>query len=166
MRLRGVQFRLRWMIGAASVVGLLGIAYYLALYPFVVHQRWRRAIEYRILSLAERKPDNLDSKQWAACVHWTWNLHANYGPVSYFDARSRDTFLAEFDQRLKRQVDLSTIDWIWDQYALHTRGGRSYSDQYRPTTAEGLKEASLDRYGEYNLGSWLEILSRRRSGEE
>ena len=36
-------FKLRRMMAVAIVAGLLGIAYYLMLYPFVVHQRWRRA---------------------------------------------------------------------------------------------------------------------------
>ena len=159
-------FKLRRMMGVAIVAGLLGIAYCLMLYPFVVHQRWRRAVEYRILCLAERRPENVDQKQWAACLHWTWNLHANYGAVSYFEAQSRETFLAEFDQRFNGQVDLSTIDWIWDQYALHTNGGRSYSDHYRPTTADRLKQATVDQYGENNLDGWIELLKRRRVGDE
>ena len=159
-------FKHRRMTGVVIVAGLLGIAYYLLLYPVVVHRRWYRAIEYRILCLAERRPENVNPKQWAACLNWTWNLHDNWGPDSYFDARSRETFLAEFDKKLKGQVDLSTIDWIWDQYALHTKGGRSWSDHYRPTTADRLKEATADQYGENNFDGWIERLKRRRAGDE
>jgi hypothetical protein len=166
MRVPSVRSAIRPMMRVALITGFLGIAYDLVLYPFVVHQRWYRAIEYRILCLAERRPGDVDSKQWAACLHWTWNLHGNYGGLSYFDPRARYLFLAEFDRRLEGKVDFSTIDWIWDQYALHTKGGSSYSDRYRPTTAVRLKEASLDRYGENHLDSWLEQLKRRRSGDE
>jgi hypothetical protein len=161
-----VRCWVRQMIAPAAVVGLFVIGYYFAFYPSLVHQRWYRAVEYRILSLAERRPDDVDAKQWAACLHWTWNLHGNHGGITYFDARARYPFLGEFDRQLKGRVDLSTIDWIWDQYVLHTSGGRSYSDHYRPTTADRLKEASVDPYGENNLDGWIEWLNRRRATEE
>jgi hypothetical protein len=156
----------RLLLAGVAVVGLVALTYYLVFYPFAVHHRWYRAFEYRILSLAERRPNDVDSKQWAACLHWTWNLHANCGAATYFDPRARDLLLEEFDRRLQKEVSLSTIDWIWDQYVLHSRGGRRYSDHYRPTTAERLNEASLDRYGEYKLDGWLELLrQRRQSGD-
>jgi hypothetical protein len=146
--------------------GLLALAYYFLLYPFVEHRRWQQDVQYRILCLAERRPDDVDQKQWAACLHLTWNLHANYGPITYFDSRARYPFLTEFDRRLEGKVDLSTIDWIWDQYSQQTQGGKRYSDQYRPTTPERLKEASLDQYGEFNLDGWLAELKRRRAGKK
>ena len=166
MGLSCTRSTLRWMMAVAIIAGLIGTGYYLVLYPFVAHQRWYRAVEYRIMCLAEKRPDEVDPKQWAACVHWTWQLHSNYGHISYWNAQARYPFLAEFDKRLKGKVDLSTINWIWDQYYLHTSCGTGYSDNYRPTTAERLKEASLDRYGENKLDQWFEMLRRRRSGEE
>ena len=166
MRLPHLRSTIRRLMIVVAAAGFMGIVYYLLLHPFVEHRRWYRDVEYRIVCLAERRPDDVDPKQWAACLHWTWNLHGNYGDISYFDARARYPFLAEFDRRLVGKVDLSTVDWIWDQYVLHTRGGRRYSNNYRPTTAERLKEASLDRYGENNLGGWLELLKRKKSGKE
>jgi hypothetical protein len=154
------------VIAPATVVGLLAVAYWFVIHPPLAHQRWYRAVERRILSLAERRPADVDAKQWAACLHWTWNLHGNYGGFTYFDVTARDPFLAEFDRRLRGKIDLSIIDWIWDQYALHTSGGSHYSDLDRPTTAERLREASFNRYGENNLNEWIEWLRRRRAGED
>jgi hypothetical protein len=155
-----------WWLTPLAIVALAIAAYLVVLYPYVSHRRWYRAVEYRILCLAERCPKDVDRKQWAACLHMTWNLHANYGGLEYWDKPARYPFLADLDKRLRGTVDLSTIDWIWDQYCQHTTGGRWYSDNYRPTTPERLKEAALDPNREWNLDTWLEQLRRRRAGQD
>jgi hypothetical protein len=166
MRKARVPVAVLWLTPPVMVVALLIPAYFLVIHPFVAHRRWYGAVEYRILCLAERCPGDLDRKQWAACIHWTWNLHANYGALPYWDKAARYPFLSGVDQKLRGKVDLGTIDWIWDQYSQHTSGGKWYSENFRPTTPERLKEASLDRYGEWDLDAWLEQLRRRRAGVE
>jgi hypothetical protein len=49
-------------------------------------------------------------------------------------------FEGELKQRLSGLVTLETIDWIWDEIVRLSRNGRSYSDNYRPTRPERLKE--------------------------
>jgi hypothetical protein len=145
----------------AAIIGSIVSLYFFVLRPQQQHGAWYREVELCILRLAERRPENLEESQWASCIHWTWNLHANYGPPSFFDATARDQFLSEFDRRLASEVDLATIDWIWDQYSLHSTGGRNYSKNYRPTTAERLREAAENRFDEFDLGRWIDELRRR-----
>ena len=46
-----------------------------------------------------------------------------YGGYLDFSSSERDRFVAEFDRRLRGRVDPNTIDWIWDQYVEHSKGG-------------------------------------------
>ena len=82
MRRPSPRYWVRRMIAPATVVGFFVIAYYFLVHPCRVHQRWYRAVECRILSLAERRPEDVDAKQWAACLHHTWNLHGNHGGIT------------------------------------------------------------------------------------
>ncbi len=116
---------------------------------------WHREVEYRLLTLAEKCPNGLKATRWAFCIHWTWNLHCNCG-AHYFSATEREQFLTELDERLAREVDLGTIDWIWDQYCRYSTCGQHYSQNYRATTAERLKDGAAD------LQEWIEMLRRRR----
>jgi hypothetical protein len=45
------------------------------------------------------------------------------------------------DERLREQVNLETIDWLWDELRAISKYGKRYSDMYRPTTPERLAEA-------------------------
>ncbi len=138
-------------------------------YTIVVHDhhsRWYREIDYRILRLAEKRPENVSPDRWAFCIHWTWQLHGNYGAYETFDRAERSRFLEEFDRRLNGRVDLGTIDWIWDQYVEHSTGGRRYSRNYRPTDPERLCEISEDTKGPSDLPWWLDRLNKKRSAQD
>jgi hypothetical protein len=133
------------------------------------HQYWCQGVEDRIAALAESCPKGLSPDQWAFCVAWTWNLHGNHGGYSDFDSSERDRFVAEFDRRLRGRVDLNTIDWIWDQYVEHSKGGAHYSRLYRPTEPNRLQLFRDGELGRYDLHEWLDTLRRvreRRAGKE
>lgn len=124
---------------------------------------WYEDVEYRILCLAERKPGEVGAKQWASCIYWTWNLHASYGLLDCFDAHEKAMFLDQFDHKLRGNVDLATVDWIWDQYASGSVGAAMYSDRYRPTTPDRLENAARYSYQESRLDFWIERLNERRA---
>jgi hypothetical protein len=63
-----------------------------------------------------------------------------------------DRFERELNRRLKGPVDLQTIDWIWDEMARLTPNGKTYSDSYRPTTPERLKEFEEGSFSWPDLG--------------
>ena len=110
------------------------VVWWFALRPMQIHRDWYHKVEHRILKLSVKRPASVSEKDWAKCIHWTWNLHSNYGH-SYFRPDAHELFLAEFDHHLAERVDMKTIDWIWDQYLIHAPNSKSYA-HYRPTTSE------------------------------
>jgi hypothetical protein len=86
-------------------------------------------------------------------------LHTNYGGYTYWnDTAVRDRFADWFREFLGGDVDLATIDSVWDEYLAGAPSAKSY-DRYRPTTPELLRDAeSMD----YTLNFWLEELADRK----
>ena len=101
--------------------------------------------------LAKKRPRHITKKQWEQVVAWTLNGHANcFAPASNMPPVEMARFEKELKLRLtKSNVDLETIDWIWDSYVRFGYLGKQYSDNYRPTTPERLKE-----YEEGNPTHW------------
>jgi hypothetical protein len=159
-----MRFTVQNMMDAAALVfAVLLLCFWLFLVrPHQLHAEWYRDIEDHIVMLADKRPDGVSPSQWAYTIHMTWNLHCNYGGYSYFDHNERARFLADFDRRLKVKVDLSTIDWIWDEYVKHSTGGRHYSRNYRPTDPNHLQEFAAGNYGSFDLPGWLERLNHLR----
>jgi hypothetical protein len=62
-------------------------------------------------------------------------------PSSINDDQRYFDFADELDRRLQGKVEMSTIDWIWDNFEEIGKNGRRYSEQYRPTTPERLRTA-------------------------
>ena len=162
MRQPGLTAWQRCLIAFGIVVALVGLAIWgLAIYPRHRHYEWYRGVEDRIVRLADKRPEGMTPGQWAYCLHWTWNLHTNCG--GYEDWRNsgdRASFSAEFDRRLQAAVDLSTIDWIWDQYASRATGGRDYASLYRPTDPGNIRKWYEEEKESYDLEPWLDRLSR------
>ncbi len=138
MRLPGVWVTIRRLI-VAFVLLVLSFMMFM-LYSQQQHLEWYRRVEDCIIRLADKRPDAVSPNRWAFCVSWTWQLHGNYGGYYYFDHGARAEFLAEFDRRLTGTVDLGTIDWIWDEYIKHSTGGRHYSQGYRPTDPDHVRQ--------------------------
>jgi hypothetical protein len=157
----------RWLWYAGCLAPLAGglIAFVvLFAYLWVVHRRhaeWYQGVEARILRLAEERPEGIDPDEWAFCTFWTWQLHTNWGPYESFHPAARDRFLAEFDRRLDGPVDFSTVDWIRDQYVEHSRGGRHYSEDFRPTDPDRLRRLAEGRYGQMDRRWWVPSWNRR-----
>jgi hypothetical protein len=103
---------------------------------------WSQKIHAGIYTLLDKRPPDVPLGEWEFMIGWTINLHANYGHSWYWVNRERRYhFLREFERRLQAPVDAATIDWIWDEFAQHTKGGQDYSDKYRPTRSPDLKRA-------------------------
>lgn len=74
-------------------------------------------------------------------VAWTLNAHSNCITFSpNIPQAERDRFLANLQERLRGPVELTTIDWIWDELVRLTSYGKTYSDNWRPTLPERLRE--------------------------
>ena len=68
------------------------------------------------------------------------------------------------DRRLTGTVDLGTIDWIWDEYIKHSTGGRHYSQGYRPTDPDHVRQFFEGYERSYDLQEWLDRLRRLPTG--
>jgi hypothetical protein len=138
----------QWLIiGLALVAGSLFL-WFGWFAPIQSHIRWHSRVQSDIRALAHTRPAEVSKGQWEFIVGWTLNLHCNCGSDWYtVEPEWRDGFAAELERRLQGPIALSDIEWIWDEYAGHTKYGPTYSDRYRPTQAEGLLQASEGCFG-------------------
>ena len=95
-------------------------------YQIAIPLQHADAIEQSLHSLKGRRPADMTRGQWGSAVAWTLNLHGNSLLAYEADRRTLEQFQDKLEQRLTRQVNMSTIDWIWSEYALLTRAGASY----------------------------------------
>jgi hypothetical protein len=89
-------------------------------------QRAARDVERQLQSLAKRRPATMTKQEWDSAVSWTRALHGNsligfQAPAP--EIRDLERRIAE---RLSGEVDLSTILWIWDEYAKICPHGAKY----------------------------------------
>jgi len=160
------QFRRRWGRGLLIIAGIYGIGFAGALgwsfYKVHTHSKWYHHVEYLILRLAPHRPADVTPEQWSCCLHWTWNLHANHGAMSYFPEDQRDAFTADFERHLDGPTGLDTIDAIWDDYGRYAPRALGYM-QYRPTKPPMLPDAAGQaRYQGYEpLDWWIKELEKR-----
>jgi len=94
------------------------------------------------------RPTGVSKGEWEWIVGWTQNLHGNCANVGQrVEGGWRDGFAPELERRLRGPITLGDIDWISDEYVLHTPLGRRYSDRWRPTRTEGLQQAHEGCFG-------------------
>ncbi|MCA8988852.1 MAG: hypothetical protein KDA78_14480 [Planctomycetaceae bacterium] len=98
-----------------------------------IQQPYREAAELRTLieSLAGRKPDNLNTRQWESAVDWTRALHGNTLVWDFRDGKAIRELRLEVEEKLREPADLDTILWIWDRYSHLCRLGSEYQ-KWRP----------------------------------
>ena len=126
---------------AVLVVAGAGAFWLWVLDPALRHAEFCRATKAEFKSLAKKRPPRVTRKQWHHIVAWTLNAHGNCITFARnIPQAERDRFLAELRERLRGPVELATIDWIWDELVRLTSYGQTYSDQWRPTTPERLRE--------------------------
>jgi hypothetical protein len=124
--------RYRFRFGLRSLFATITLlALYFAGYGYLERaifqpRRQSDAIERRIRSLANRRPNDMSPRQWESAVAWTVNLHVN--SLIMFQADGEQ--IRKLDRRLVKKlagdVNLDTIHWIWDEYAEICSGGASY----------------------------------------
>jgi hypothetical protein len=133
---------LEFLLGMLIAAGLWAIFFVIWVVPPDSHGRWFFRVDKDLRSLAHMRPTGVSKGEWEWIFGWTLNLHGNCANVGQrFERGWRDGFAAELERRLRGPITPGDIDWIWDEYALHTPLGRRYSDRFRPTRAEGLQKA-------------------------
>jgi hypothetical protein len=121
-----IQFRLRTLlivVGVLSVVLACGTWYYRTIRE--PHVRSRQ-VEATLRSLVNRRPEHVTRGQWGSAVAWTLLLHGNSLVPFEADAGEIRAFQQRLNKKLEGEVDMATIDWIWDEYAELTPHGQQY----------------------------------------
>lgn len=134
----------RWflMVAGFFLFSGLAIVWFGWMQPIQEHLRWNREVRKDLHALYEKRPSDVSRRQWEHVVGWTLNLHANAGGIhSNVDPDWRDQFATELRRRLGGPMTIADIDWIWDEYAKHTKIGSDYSDQYRPRLSPEFTQA-------------------------
>ena len=134
----------RWIAVAAVLVLAGGAAafWFLVIEPNLEHRQWSDRVRAELNSLADKRPADVPPGQWKFMVGWNLNLHGNWGVLhTWVDRDQKWPFLEELERRLQGPVTVATIDWIWDEYARITKGGRGYGERYWPTQSPDLQHA-------------------------
>ena len=93
-----------------------------------------------ILQLAESVHPGLTDDQWAYCITWTSLFHKNYGMSPVFVPTGDLVRIhRELQSRIEHGTDLTTIDWIWDQYIKAHPRAAAY-ERFRPTAPANLAD--------------------------
>ena len=75
-------------------------------------------------------------------------MHANSAAANQWVDRGEIwPFVEELERRLQETVTVATVDWIWDEYARITTGGRLYGERYRPTQSAELQHVQPGVWG-------------------
>ncbi|WP_182869766.1 hypothetical protein [Stieleria mannarensis] len=99
---------------------------------------YARRIERQLEGLHGRCPPSMTAAQWSCMVDWTGNLHGNSLIPFQTTLEEISEFEARLKERLDKPVDASTIEWIWDEYAVVCDGGKNYQ-KFRLMVNEELK---------------------------
>lgn len=104
------QFTLRALFVTTAAISIfLGLWMWL-INPVTRHRKARDEMDVAILSLSTKCPPELTAAQWAYCIGWTCNLHANYGYFQAISARDLERITRDLRKRVDEGPDLSTID--------------------------------------------------------
>ena len=138
-RLRWYQFSLRELFVMFIVVAV----------PLGFYCKWARRnneindltdrIYTTLDSLEAKCPASMTEGQWESAITWTETLVGNSIPCQPdVDLRDLRRFQTELQEKAEGNVDLRTIDWIWDQVARLTQTGKKYQD-FRPHMLEEIE---------------------------
>lgn len=108
-----------------------------------------RQIEQQIDLLAKLRPPEMTREQWTSAVAWTRNLHGNSLISFQCDSATLSDFRDRMAERFAGRVDMSTILWIWDEYARACPGGANYQ-RFRPMMLEEI-EVGGGGWGDINV---------------
>lgn len=121
--------------------------------PVVVALWFRQATEpYReaekihvlIMTLTNRRPENVTAKQWQSAVEWTNNLHCNGLVWDFKNGPAIRALRLSFERKLESPVTMEAITWLWDQYAMLCPLGARYQ-QWRKVMLDEIDSAASNQ---------------------
>ena len=131
--------------GRARKLGWLVLPYLVVALPILIvvltasfiwiedrYYRRSRAINMKICSLEKRRPAHVSAEIWSECVAWASIAHGNICfSKEHTDYEAMCRFERQLDDKLKEDVDLTTLEWIGDRLAETGPHGQQYMDKWR-----------------------------------
>jgi hypothetical protein len=125
---------------AAVALCLAGLASWIR--PQINYARERTAGYEVMLQLPDRRPQDVPVKAWEVAATWAITAYANVcfsdDHVSMEELRR---FRNELEARIAGNVDLATIDWIWQRLGETGSHGKQYRERFEPQYRENLTAA-------------------------
>jgi hypothetical protein len=154
-------------VGCALALGVLVcLAVGLAVlgWQWFVWQRYRGRVDEtraKIESLHRRCPADVSPQQWEQAVGWTSNVICQiYFSPQHGDLESLQRLCQALDEKLAQEVDLETLQWVWEQCELAQGHGRGYAFQFRDVrllTKPPITDDSLPGLWSLNKCLWLDL---------
>lgn len=127
------SFQLGCLVLLILVIGFL-VWFVSNAVPQIRYNRRSYRINEKIISLQQRRPENVSEQAWADCVAWASIAHCNIcfseGHTSY---QAMCRFEDQLDEKLQGEVDLDTIEWIGERLAETGPHGRQYMNKWWET---------------------------------
>jgi hypothetical protein len=144
--------RMLWVIGVPLAVLILLVlaGWYVLLRPIQQHRAIYERVEDAVESLEDRCPASIAPQKWYCAVGWTKIALGNCLCVREFLKDGQDIeedfsrFADELERKVQGKVGPETIAWVWDEIERLSKGGKSYSDRFRPMTDGQLKEPDMN----------------------
>lgn len=125
---------------AAVFLGVALLAF--RVWPLYVYAQERTAAYEVVVQLPDRRPESVDAKVWEVATSWAITAYANVcfseGHVPIDELRR---FRVDVEKRLAGDVDLATIDWLWQRLAETGPHGQQYRQRFEPQYRENLNTA-------------------------
>jgi hypothetical protein len=136
--------RTAWpFVTGIAAAGLLGVAFLaVQIWPQYVYAQERTAAYNVVAQLLDRRPDGVPAPVWDVAATWAATAYANVCfSADHVPIDELRRFRADVEQRLAGQVDLATIEWLWQRLAETGPTGQQYCSRFEPAYRAHLKAA-------------------------
>ena len=110
----------------------VAILFVMTVYKFKTFYFHTNRIELVVEGMRDRKPADIDQELWGEACDWLCTANGNicYSPESMPTEIVKD-LAWRFESRGEGEVDLNTVEWMWDQFAGTGPAGAHYARRHR-----------------------------------
>jgi len=124
-----------WILLGLVVIAGAGLGY--LRWKIHIHSSQYERMTAGFEALRFRRPLEISAAEWDHQLRWLHNLAGNCLCVDrYVPTRTLGQLADDLERRIAGEVDLRTVDWIWDEVARVSTIGPGYSERFRPTSTK------------------------------
>ena len=134
--------RVQWLAFFGVLAAVMPFIAWFALrfWSLFAYAQEQHAMRDLVEQLPNRRPPGVSVAAWDVATGWAitacGNVCFSEGYVPIDELRR---FRVDVEKRLKAEVDLTTIDWIWQRLGETGPHGQQYRKRFEPEYREGLK---------------------------